>query len=153
MPRPFGLVATICCTGVAPVSAQATIAGTWFTEFDAQVRIVNGAQSTVKGHARIELQVSGDSIHGTWQNLNATGTAAGPARALAGTVTSSGAQFAATQPSDVVRREMDGETHTQVIMNYDVAIHGDSLVGTEQWVAVDHASQGTARRFTATRKP
>lgn len=83
MPRPFGLVATICCTGVAPVSAQATIAGTWFTEFDAQVRIVNGAQSTVKGHARIELQVSGDSIHGTWQNLNATGTAAGPARALA----------------------------------------------------------------------
>lgn len=153
MPRPFGLVATICCTVVVRVSAQTTIAGTWFTEFDAQVRIVNGAQSTVKGHARIELTVTGDSIHGTWQNLNATGTAEGPARALAGTVTRDGAQFAATKPSDIVRREMDGETHTQVIMSYDVAIHGDSLVGTEQWVAVDHASEGTARRFTATRKP
>ena len=153
MHRPFGLVATICCTVVVPVSAQTTIAGTWFTEFDAQVRIVNGAQSTVQGHARIVLQVSGDSIHGTWQNLNATGTADGPARALAGTVRSSGAHFATTKPSDIVRREMDSETRTPVIMNYDVAIHGDSLVGTEQWVAVDHASQGTARRFTATRKP
>lgn len=153
MHRPFGLVATILCTVVVPVSAQTTIAGTWFTEFDAQVRIVNGAQSTVKGHARIELTVTGDSIHGTWQNLNATGTAAGPARALAGSVTSSGAHFAATQPSEIVQQEMDSETHTQVIMDYDVAIHGDSLVGTEQWVAVDHASRGAARRFTATRKP
>ena len=59
----------------------------------------------------------------------------------------------ATKPSEILQREMDGETHTQVIMNYDVAIRGDSLIGTEQWVAVDHASQGAARRFTAIRKP
>jgi hypothetical protein len=51
-----------------------------------------------------------------------------------------------------VRREMDSETHTQVIMHYDVAVDGDSLVGTERWVAVDRSSQGQPRRFTATRK-
>ena len=153
MRRPVGLIAVLSSVCVIPLSAQATIAGTWFTEFDAQVRIVNGAVSTTKGHARLELRLSGDSISGTWQNLTAAGAADGPARTLTGAVTSSRAHFAATKPSEIVRREMDNETHTQVIMNYDVAVHGDSLVGTEQWVAVDHASQGQARRFTATRKP
>ena len=152
MRRPFGLVLVLVSGFAIPLSAQVTIAGTWFTEFDAQVRIVNGSASTVKGHARIELQVSGDSIHGTWQNLNATGAADGPARALAGTLTTSGARFQALKPSEVVRRTMDTETHTQVVMNYDVGVHGDSLIGTEQWVAVDHSSQGETRRFTATRK-
>jgi hypothetical protein len=37
-------------------------------------------------------------------------------------------------------------------MNYDVAVHGDSLVGTVHWVAVDHSSQGEMRPFTASRK-
>jgi len=153
MRRPFSLVATLLCAIGIPLSAQATVAGTWFSEFDAQTRIVNGAVSTVKGHARIDLQVSGDSIHGTWQPLNAMGAADGPARALAGTITTDGAHFQATKPTEIVRREMDNETHTKVIMNYDVSVHGDSLVGTEQWVAVDHTTQGEARRFTATRKP
>lgn len=152
MRRPFGLVLVLVSGFALPLSAQAAIAGTWFTEFDAQVRIVNGAESVVKGHARIELAVSGDSIHGTWQTLNATGAADGPARPLGGTITTSGAHFEALKPNDVVRRTMDNETHTRVIMRYDVAVHGDSLVGTEQWVAVDHSSQGETRRFTATRK-
>lgn len=152
MRRPFGLLLVLASGFAIPLSAQAAVAGTWFTEFDAQVRIVNGAVSTTKGHARIELRVSGDSIHGTWQNLTATGSADGAARELAGAVTSTGAHFAATKPSQIVRREMDSETHTQVIMQYDVAVHGDSLIGTEQWVAVDHSSQGETRRFTATRK-
>ena len=116
------------------------------------MRIVNGSASTVKGHARIELHVSGDSIHGTWQNLNATGAADGPSHPLGGTLTSGGAHFEALKPSEIVRREMDNETHTQVVMRYDVAVHGDSLVGTEHWVAVDHSSQGETRAFTATRK-
>lgn len=159
MRRSCGLTAILCCAVVVPLvpfvplTGQATIAGTWLTEFDAQVRIVNGAVSTTKGHARIALAISGDSIHGTWQNLNAAGAADGPARELTGTVTSSGAHFATTKPSEIVRREMESETHTQVIMNYDVAVHGDSLVGTEQWVALDHSSQGSGRRFTATRQP
>ena len=152
MRRPFGFVLVLVCGFAIPLSAQTTIAGTWFTEFDAQVRIVNGEQSVVKGHARIELHVSGDSIHGTWQTLTATGGADGPGRPLGGTLTSGGAHFEALKPSEIVRREMDNETHTQVIMNYDVAVHGDSLIGTEQWVAVDHVSQGEKRRFTATRK-
>ena len=152
MRRRFGLLFVLASGFAIPLSAQAAVAGIWFTEFDAQVRIVNGAVSTTKGHARIELRVSGDSIHGTWQNLNATGSADGAARELAGAVTSTGAHFAATTPSEIVRREMDSETHTQVIVHYDVAVHGDSLVGTEQWVAVDHSSQGETRRFTATRK-
>lgn len=152
MRRPFGLVLVLVGSFAIPLSAQAAVAGIWFTEFDAQVQIVNGSASTVKGHARIELQVSGDSIHGTWRNLNATGAADGPARPLGGTLTSSGAHFEALAPSVVVRRMMDNETHTQVVMTYDVAVHGDSLVGTEQWVAVDHSSQGETRRFTATRK-
>jgi hypothetical protein len=148
----FGLVPVLVSSLAISLSAQGPIAGTWVTEFDAQVRIVNGSASTVKGHARIELRVSGDSIHGTWQNLNATGAADGPARPLGGSVTSTGAHFEALTPSEIVRRTMDNETHTQVVMNYDVAVHGDSLVGTEQWVAVDHSSKGETRRFTATRK-
>ena len=152
MHRPFGLVLVFVSSLAIPLSAQATIAGTWLTEFDAQVQIVNGAVSTVKGHARVELRVSADSIHGTWQNLNATGAADGPARPLAGTLTSGGAHFETLTPSEIVQRTMDNETHTKVLMNYDVAVHGDSLVGTAQWVAVDHTSKGETRRFTATRK-
>jgi hypothetical protein len=152
MRRPLGLILVLVSGFAIPLSAQGPVAGTWFTEFDAQVRIVNGSASTVKGHARIELQVSGDSIHGTWQNLNATGAADGPARPLGGTLTTSGAHFEALTPSEVVRRAMDNETHTQVIMSYDVAVHGDSLVGTVQWVALDHSSKGETRQFTATRK-
>lgn len=152
MRRPFGFALVFLSGFAIPLSAQAAVAGTWFAEFDAQVRIVNGAVSTTKGHARIELRVNGDSIHGTWQNLNATGGTDGAARELAGAVTSTGAHFAATKPSEIVRREMDSETHTQVIMSYDVVVHGDSLVGTVQWVAVDHSSTGETRQFTATRK-
>ena len=153
MHRPFGLALVIVSGFAIPLSAQAAAAGTWVTEFDAEVRIVNGAESVVKGHARIELQVNGDSIHGTWQNLNATGAPDGPPRLLAGTLTSAGAHIEALKPSEIVTRVMESETHTQAMMNYTVAVHGDSLVGTEQWVAVDHSSQGPARRFTATRKP
>ena len=152
MRRPFGLVLALVSGFAIPLSAQAAVAGIWFTEFDAQVRIVNGSASTVKGRARIELQVSGDSMHGTWQNLNATGAADGPARPLGGTLTTSGAHFEALKPSEVVRRMMDNETHTKVVMSYDVAVHGDSLIGTVQWVAVDHSSKGETRQFTAIRK-
>jgi hypothetical protein len=108
--------------------------------------------STVKGHARIDVQVTGDSIHGTWQNLDTAGAAQGPVKTLAGTITADSAHFESVKPSEIVRREMDSETHTQVIMHYDVAVDGDSLVGTERWVALDHSSQGQPRRFTATRK-
>jgi hypothetical protein len=152
MRRPFGLVLVFVSGFSIPLCAQGPIAGTWFSEFDAQVRIVNGAESVVKGHARIELAVSGDSIHGTWQNLNATGAADGPARPLGGSLTRTGAHFEALKPSEIVRRTMDNETHTRVVTIYDVVVRGDSLVGTEQWVAVDHSSQGETRRFTATRK-
>jgi len=152
MKRPFALVTILMC-GVAPIlAAQRSVAGAWITEFDAQVRVVNGVVSTVKGRARIDLRVGGDSIHGTWQPLTAAGSADGPARDLAGTVTTDSAHFEALKPTEIVRREMDNETHTQVIMHYDVAVHGDSLVGTEQWVAVDQTSGGQTRRFTATRK-
>ncbi len=96
--------------------------------------------------------MTGDSIHGTWQNLGTTGASDGPPRPLAGTLTSAGAHIEALKPSEIVMRTMGGETHTQAVMNYTVAVHGDSLVGTEHWVAVDHSPQGPARRFTATRK-
>ena len=153
MHRPFALAAILTCGVSAPLTAQRSLAGTWRTEFDAQVRVENGVMSAVKGHARIDLAVSGDSIHGTWQGVDTAGAAQGPAKTLAGTVTRDSAHFESVKPSEIVRREMDSETHTQVIMHYDVAVRGDSLIGTEHWVAVDHASQGTPRRFTATRQP
>jgi hypothetical protein len=153
MMRRFAVLACLVCAVPLSLPAQAAIAGTWFTEFDTQVRIMNGVESSAgKGHARIELQVTGDSIHGTWQTLGATGAPDGPPRLLAGTLTSAGVHIEALKPSEIVTRVMESETHTQAMMNYTVALHGDSLVGTEQWVAVDHSSQGPARRFTATRK-
>lgn len=145
MRRLYGLI-------VLPFLQTAPIAGTWFTEFDARVEIVNGVESVVKGHARIDLSIRGDSIHGTWQTLDKAGAADGPARRLAGALTSAGAHLETLQPSEIVRMTNAGETHTQAVMNYSVAVHGDSLVGTVQWVAVDHSSQGPPRRFTATRR-
>ena len=153
MRRSVVLVACLASAVPCSLAAQAAAAGTWFTEFDAQVRVVNGVMSAVKGHAKLELTVAGDSIHGTWQNLNASGAADGNPRALAGSVRKDSVVFEAVTPSEIVQRTMDNETHTKVVMKYAVAVHGDSLVGTEQWVAVDHSTQGSARRFTATRKP
>ncbi len=45
MRRFVGLACLVCAVPLS-LPAQATIAGTWLTEFDTQVRIVNGVESS-----------------------------------------------------------------------------------------------------------
>ena len=133
--------------------AQGSIAGTWRTEFDVGIRIVNGVESSEgKRHARITFQVKGDSIQGTWQNVDTLGAAVGAPRPLRGVVTDSGARIESVTPTAITMRRQGDEQHLLATMNYVLTVRGDTLVGTEQWVALDHSDRGPMRPFGAKRE-
>ena len=132
---------------------QATISGSWRTEFDVGIRVVNGVESSEsKGHARISLQLKADSVLGTWQTLDPAGAAMGEPRPMRGIATPGGARIETVIPRDVVLRTPDGEQRIPSRIFYVLTLRGDSLVGTEQWVALDHSTRGPTRPFTATRE-
>jgi hypothetical protein len=132
--------------------AQTSLAGRWRTEFDVGIRVIDGVESSEgKGQARITLQTKGDSIIGTWLNLDPPGGAPA-ARPLRGVVTDSGARLETVEPREVVLRTPDGEQHFQTTTTYTFRVRGDSLVGTTQWIAVDRTTRGPARPFVATRE-
>jgi hypothetical protein len=133
--------------------AQTSLAGRWRTAFDVGIRVVDGVESSEgKGHARITLEVKGDSVVGQWLNIDSPGGAPRTPRPLRGVVTDSGARLETVEPREVVLRTPDGEQHFQTTMTYTFRLRGDSLVGTEQWIAVDHSSRGPLRPFVATRE-
>ena len=135
------------------ILTQATISGTWRTEFAVGIRVVNGVESSeTKGHARITLELKADSVLGTWQNLDTSGAAQGEARPLLGIATPGGARIETVVPREVVLRTPDGEQRIPSRIFYVLTLRGDSLVGTERWVALDNSAQGPTRPFTATRE-
>ncbi len=58
MRRPFGLVHVLASSLALPLSAQSRVAGTWLTEFDAQVQIIKRSVPTVNGHPGLEVHVN-----------------------------------------------------------------------------------------------
>jgi hypothetical protein len=150
---PVGSIALLFVALPQLGSAQSSLAGAWLTEFDTAIRVVNGVESSEgKRRAQIDFQVSGDSIHGTWQNLDGAGAPQGGPRPMHGVLTAAEAHVEMVRPTQLVIRDPDGEREVQAIMTYSLAVRGDSLLGTVQWVALDHSSRGPIRPFAATRK-
>lgn len=148
-----GAVAVLVLTGPRLMVAQSPVAGTWIAEFDVGIRIQNGVESSAgKGHARVTLAVKGDSVSGIWQNLGLNGAPSGDPRPIRGAVAGGGVKLETATPREIVMRTPDGETRIQAILTYDLTVRSDSLVGTEQWVAVDRSSRGPVRPFAATRE-
>src|SRR5688572_105706 len=80
----WAAVAMLAATPSSPLSAQG-INGTWFTEFERQIRNEGGNVSTgEKTKAKITLEQKGDSLFGTWEIVPAAGQPTPPARPLRG---------------------------------------------------------------------
>lgn len=152
MPRSITTLAFLVLVTSRGAIAQGSIGGTWRTEFEVGIRVVNGVESSEgKRHARITLQVKGDSVLGTWQNVDSVGVAMGDPRPLRGIVSDGGARIETVVPTEMVMRTQDGEQRIQATLTYLLTVRGDTLAGTQQWIAVDHSDRGPARPFTAVR--
>lgn len=152
MPRSIRTLAFLVLVTSRGALAQSPIAGTWRTEFNVGIRVINGVESSEgKRQARITFQMKGDSVLGTWQNVDTVGAAMGDPRPLRGIVTDSGVRIQTIVPTEMVMRTQDGEQRLQANLFYVVSVRGDSLVGTEQWIALDHSDRGPMRPFTAVR--
>lgn len=152
MPRSITTLAFLVLATSRGATAQGSIAGTWRTDFNVGIRVINGVESSEgKRHAQITFQVKGDSVLGTWQNVDTVGAAMGDPRPLRGVVTDGSARIQTIVPTEMVMRTQDGEQRLQATLFYVVSVRGDSLVGTEQWIALDHSDRGPTRPFTAVR--
>ena len=129
MKRMTFLVA-IAVIAAAPLSAQG-ISGTWFTEFERQMRNQDGVVSGGdKIKAKITLAQKGDSLIGTWEIVPASGQPTPPARPLRGAFRDGKGTLVSEFDA---RRNINGEESVaKVTVIYDFTVSGDKLEGTSK---------------------
>ena len=141
------LAAAIGLFAAAPLSAQGP-SGTWFTEFERQIRNQDGQVSGGdKTKAKITLEQKGDSLFGTLEIVPAAGQPAPPARQLRGVVKGDrGTLFTEFE----ARRSVNGEESiAKIQVTYDFTISADKLEGTSKARSAD--SDMPPRPFSAWR--
>lgn len=126
----MSLLAAFALTVAAPLSAQG-IDGTWFTEFERQVRnqdgVVSGGDKT---KAKITLQQKGDSLIGTWEIVPAAGQPTPPARTVRGAFKDGRGTLVSEFEA---RRNINGEESVaKITVTYDFTVSGDRLEGTSK---------------------
>lgn len=135
------------------LQAQSPVAGKWAADFELGMRNVNGEMTSMgTGHARITLELKGDSVVGTWQVLDPAPANGAPAtRPLKG-VFANGMLKLETEPA--VRRVVlnDEEKQIRMVTRYELKLDGDVLAGTAQQVALGGEIEPPSRPFKATRE-
>ena len=121
-------LAAAALLAAAPLSAQ-SINGTWFTEFERQIRNHDGVVSSgEKTRAKITLEQKGDSLFGSFEVVPAAGQPAAPARPLRGVVKAGKGTLVSEFDA---RRNINGEESVvKITVVYDFAIAADKLEGT-----------------------
>ena len=121
-------LSAIALLAAAPLSAQ-SLNGTWFTEFERQIRNQDGEVTAgEKAKAKITLQQKGDSVFGTFEIVPAAGQPTPPARQLRGTVKGDKGTIVSEFEA---RRNINGEEETvKLVTTYDFTISADKLEGT-----------------------
>ena len=121
-------LAALALLAAAPLSAQ-SINGTWFTEFERQLRNENGMVSGgEKTKAKITLQQKGDSLFGTWEIVPAAGEPTPPARPLRGAIKDGKGTLLSEFEA---RRNINGEeSAVKLTVVYDFTVSANKLEGT-----------------------
>jgi hypothetical protein len=139
-------------SAASTLQAQSVVAGKWIAEFELGMRNVDGEITSMgTGKARMELQLKGDSVFGTWVTLEPAPPAGTASRALRG-VFANGVLRLESDP--VERRVMmnDTEQRIRMLTRYEVKIEGDAMTGTSQNVAPGGEVDAPHRPFKATRE-
>ena len=145
MARVLGLAAL---ASAGALEAQG-VAGTYLVEYPAQVRSTNGAEEVVAlGHARLVLQVKGDSLVGTW---TITDRPDAKPRGLRGTVQGNTVNFS-TDPTEG-HVNMNGQVSTiKMFADYTATITGDEIKGTLKQHSEDGSIQSGERAWSGKRE-
>ena len=152
MPR---LVAALSLALVAFVPragpAQSGLAGTWTTEFDIGIRNENGVETSMgKRQATLILQVTGDSVTGTWQPKADANGPAPSAVHVKGTISRAKVALAGDPVERTVSINGDDQ-RVKMITTWSFELKGDTLEGTTRTRALDGSFEGTDRPFAARR--
>lgn len=131
----MSVLAAIALLAAAPLSAQ-SLNGTWFTEFERQIRNQDGEVTAgEKTKAKITLQQKGDSVFGTFEIVPAAGQPAAPARQLRGSV--KGGKGTIVSEFEA-RRNINGDEETvKLVTTYNFTITENKLEGTTTTKAPD----------------
>jgi len=135
-----------------PARAQETgPAGTWTIEFVRGIRNENGEEEVLKGHARVTLQLSGDSVVAEWRSLepDRDGNPI-PPRTLHGTVAGNHIVLKEHRQGRVIQ---NGDEHTvEMTMTYDLTVAGDTISGTQATSSSDGMMSGEPRPISGKRE-
>ncbi|HEX9108923.1 MAG TPA: hypothetical protein VF832_16870 [Longimicrobiales bacterium] len=120
-----------------PARAQeAGPAGTWTIEFVRGIRNENGEETVEKGHARVTLEVRGDSALAQWQVLEPDRDGKPvPPRTLRGTA--AGAHLVLTDHRQAQVQRNGDESTVDITVTYDLTIAGDTITGTQAATSAD----------------
>ena len=134
------------------VRAQGTFAGSWAAQFPRRIENVDGEERVTEvGHARLTLELRGDSVLGIWQTLPEANQPTSPSRALRGVIDPGRLQIV-SGPFEATQRTMSGETTVRLSNRFELALEGDSLKGTMQTQGPDGSPVGSTRPFSAVRE-
>jgi len=153
--RRIGVARALACLalGLAPATgvAQGSPVGDWVTEY---YRTTGGHGSDGEAQlirARLTIAQRGDSLVGQWQDLVASGAPVPRPRGLRGVVRNGAVILLADSVRATIRRHLGAEQVIQLVSTYELAVRGDSLVGTQRMRSTDGALDNPPRRFTAVR--
>ncbi len=151
------LAAATGCLGLAMVllpmssAAQGTPAGIWVTEYYRTTGGQGGGESEL-AQARLTLAQRGDSVVGQWQDLAAAGAPTPRPRPLRGVIRDGAITLVADSVTAVMRQHLGPERRLQMLITYELALRGDSLVGTQRMRSTDGTINNNPRRFVAVRE-
>ncbi len=136
--------------GLAPLAAaaqQPAPAGTWTVEFVRAIR----DDVEEKGHARMVLELRGDSAQAQWQALQpGPGGQVPPTLELRGTVAGNHVVLTGRQQARIMRN--GDESTVGVTVTFDFTVDGDKLTGTRSATSDDGLLAGDARPISGVRE-
>jgi hypothetical protein len=133
------------------IHAQASVAGTWLTEFDTGIRIENGVETSMgRRQATLTLTLKGDSVLGTWQVAAQPNSPTPAPIKLRGTRSGTTVTLQADPVERTVRMN-DDEQRLQMTSTYTFDLRGDELVGSTRNTFSDRSFDGPERSFSAKR--
>lgn len=126
-------------------------AGTWTIEFVRGIRNENGEETVEKGHARVRLELRGDSVVAQWQALEPDRDGKPiPPRTLRGSVAGNRVVLTDHRQGHVMRN--GDESTIDLTVTYDLTVAGDSLTGTQAASSADGMGFGDPRPVSGKRE-
>lgn len=145
--RRLFLVAALAAAPFATAAAQ--VSGTWSVEYVRGVRNLNGEEEVLRGKAKVWLQQKGDSVTGTWEQVDPAPRQAG-ARKVWGVV-SNGTVKLQAEPTEAIRNENGVEEKVKIFNSYELRIDGDTVTGTQSTKSEDGSIAPPPRPVNGTR--